>query len=102
MNKEVLEKVIEPEMIKEIGMTMGHNQNRGLILASNSNTRYMSVNTVSVYLDVSRRTIYRYINNGLIPCFKGPSGYRFDKVEIDQWMTSYRSVSNDLPEIKEY
>ena len=103
MNKEVLENIIGYEMIKEIKMTM-HNQNtdHSHSLAHNSNTRYMSVNSAATYLDVSRRTIYRWIDKGLIPYSKIPSGYRFDVEEIDRWMKPQHVPEVGLPDIKEF
>ncbi|MDB9881997.1 helix-turn-helix domain-containing protein [Bacteroidia bacterium] len=106
MNKEVLENVIESEMIKEMNIKMQHNQNMDLSLAHSSTdqsrTRYMTLKSAATYLDVSTRTIYRLIAKGWIPNSKGPLGYRIDKVEIDQWMKSYRSVLNELPEIVDF
>jgi excisionase family DNA binding protein len=81
-----------------------HNQNtdHSHNLAHNSNTRYMTLKSAATYLDVSKRTIYRLIDKGWIPNSKSPVGYRIDKEEIDQWMKSYRSVLNELPEIVEF
>ncbi len=83
---------------------MQNNQNMELNLANNSSVqpRYMSVKSVSVYLGVSRRTIYRWIDKGLIPYCTIPSGYRFDKEEIDRWMKTHHVPEAGLPEIKEF
>jgi len=83
---------------------MQNNQNMELNLANNSSVqpRYMSVKSVSVYLGVSRRTIYRWIDKGLIPYCTIPSGYRFDKEEIDRWMKTHHVPEAGLAEIKEF
>lgn len=80
---------------------MQHNQN---ILAQKSSVqpRYMSVKSAAAYLDVSSRTIYRWIENGFIPYCTIPSGYRFDKEEIDKWMKTHHVPEAGLPEIKEF
>ena len=65
-------------------------------------TRYMSVKSAAAYLDVSSRTIYRWIEKGFIPYCMIPSGYRFDKEEIDRWMKLQHVPEAGLPEIKEF
>ena len=83
---------------------MQHNQDKYLNLANKSSVqpRYMSVKSLSVYLGVSRRTIYRWIGKGFIPYCTIPSGYRFDKEEIDKWMKTHHVSEAGFPEIKEF
>ncbi|MBI2071196.1 MAG: helix-turn-helix domain-containing protein [Elusimicrobia bacterium] len=48
--------------------------------------RLLSPEKLAEYLDVSRKTIYRWAVCGIIPCVRLGKSLRFDKAEIDQWI----------------
>ena len=88
-----------------MGKMNGAMQNNQNILAKKSSVqpRYISVKSAAAYLDASSRTIYRWIEKGLIPyCITPSGGYRFDVQEIDRWMKSRQVSEAGLPDIKEF
>lgn len=46
----------------------------------------MNIRQASQYLGVSRDTLYRYINEGVIPAFKLGNRWKFRKTILDRWM----------------
>ena len=57
----------------------------------------LTVRDVSKFLNISERTVYRYIRTGSIPAYKFQDQYRFNRAEIIEWATSRRM--NVFPEI---
>lgn len=57
----------------------------------------LTVRDVSLLLNISERTVYRYIQQSAIPAYKILDQYRFNRAEILEWATSRRiSVSPDI------
>lgn len=46
----------------------------------------MNMHEASAYLGVSRDTLYRYINEDLIPAFKLGNRWKFKKTVLDRWI----------------
>ena len=46
----------------------------------------MNIRQASEYLGVSPDTLYKYVNEQLIPAFKLGNRWRFKKSKLDQWM----------------
>ena len=46
----------------------------------------MNIRQASVYLGVSRDTLYRYICNGQVPAFKLGNRWKLRKTVLDRWM----------------
>ena len=53
-------------------------------------TKYMSVKQLATYLQLSEETIYFYVRNQMIPATKLGRHWRFERDEIDAWMTARR------------
>ena len=51
-----------------------------------TNAEIMNVAALSVYLNVSRSTIYKYSQNGTIPARKDGRRWRYHREEIDGWL----------------
>src|SRR5262245_60756625 len=57
----------------------------------------LSVRDVARLLDVSEKTIYRWINQQSIPAYRVQDQYRFNRAEVLEWATSRRiHVSSDI------
>jgi PTS system nitrogen regulatory IIA component len=50
----------------------------------------LSVKDAASMLEVSEKTIYRWIKQGIIPCYKVNEQFRFNKAELLEWATSSR------------
>jgi excisionase family DNA binding protein len=53
--------------------------------------KWMTIEEVAEYLQVSRDSIYRMAQKGEMPASKFGSLWRFDKQEIDEWMKKNRN-----------
>lgn len=57
----------------------------------------LTVRDVSRFLNVSERTIYRWINQGTIPAYRILDQYRFNRAELLEWATVRRiKVSQEI------
>jgi len=57
----------------------------------------LTVRDVSTLLKVSEKTVYRWINQGLLPAYRVNEQYRFNRAELLEWATSRKmNVSADL------
>jgi DNA binding domain, excisionase family len=57
----------------------------------------LSVKDAAVILNVSEKTIYRWIKQEAIPCYRINEQYRFNRAELLEWATSRRiQVSPDI------
>ena len=52
--------------------------------------RYFNVEEIAFYLCMSKPTIYRYVEEMRIPCFKIRKILRFDIVEIEKWLKEFK------------
>lgn len=50
----------------------------------------LSVKDAARLLEVSEKTIYRWLKNGVIPVYKVHERYRFNRAELLEWATSNR------------
>jgi len=57
--------------------------------------KWMTLEEVAIYLQVSKDTIYRLIQKGEIPASKVSNLWRFKKEEIDEWMKFNRNKSSE-------
>jgi excisionase family DNA binding protein len=54
----------------------------------------MNIRQASVYLGVSRDTLYRYIYADRIPAFKLGNRWKFKKTVLDRWIEKQISLVN--------
>ena len=57
----------------------------------------LTVRDVARYFQVSEKTVYRWINQGVLPAYRMNDQYRFNRAELLEWATSRRM--NVSPEI---
>ena len=50
----------------------------------------LSVRDAAVLLNVTEKTIYRWIKQGVIPAYQINDQYRFNRAELLEWATSAR------------
>ena len=53
----------------------------------------MDIRAASVYLGISKRTLYQYIYEEKLPAFKIGNRWRFKKTVLDHWMESQSAQS---------
>lgn len=58
----------------------------GVTTSMSESREVMNIRQASQYLGVSRDTLYRYINEGVIPAFKLGNRWKFRKTILDRWM----------------
>ena len=52
------------------------------------NNSLMTIKDIAEYLQVKDRTVYSWINKGIIPHYKIESLIRFKENEINEWLSS--------------
>jgi excisionase family DNA binding protein len=60
----------------------------------------MNIRQASQYLGVSPDTLYKYVNEQIIPAFKLGNRWRFKKSKLDQWMEEQSMETGTLPKKK--
>lgn len=55
----------------------------------------MTIKELAVYLRVAEKTIYRLVTNNKLPAFKVGGSWRFQKSEIDSWITAQQAFKAD-------
>jgi excisionase family DNA binding protein len=53
----------------------------------------MDIRAASVYLGISKRTLYRYLYEEKLPAFKIGNRWKFKKTVLDRWMESQSAQS---------
>ena len=53
-------------------------------------TRWMTLRQVAEYLQLSQAKVYKLARTGHIPCSKIGQQWRFDREEVDQWVSAQR------------
>ena len=53
----------------------------------------MDIRAASVYLGVSKKTLYQYLYEEKLPAFKIGNRWRFKKTVLDHWMERQSAVS---------
>ena len=57
----------------------------------------LTVRDVAKYFQVSEKTVYRWVNQGVLPAYRMNDQYRFNRAELLEWATSRRmNVSPDI------
>jgi excisionase family DNA binding protein len=64
------------------------------ITAMHESREVMNIRQASVYLGVSRDTLYRYIYEDRIPAFKLGNRWKFKKTVLDRWIEKQISLGN--------
>ena len=59
--------------------------------------RWLTLDELVKYLKLSQSKLYRMAQNGEIPASKVGSQWRFDRHEIDRWMTNQKPDAIDAP-----
>ena len=64
----------------------------------NNDKKLYTLEEICYYLSLSKSQVRKYIYAGMIPHYKFGNRYRFDAIEIDEWMKeNYRQeINNDL------
>ena len=60
----------------------------------------LKMKDVAELLQVSEKTIYRWISGNKIPAYRINYQYRFNKEEISDWMMRNRIVSKNMPDLR--
>ena len=50
-----------------------------------NDSEFLTPEEASKYLRVNKRTIYRWVHDGRVPCRRVGKQWRFSKEELDQW-----------------
>ena len=53
----------------------------------------MTVNQVSICLNVDAKTVYRMVNRGDLPGFKVGGTWRFQREDIDLWIATKKKAA---------
>ena len=48
--------------------------------------RYLTVNDLAIYLHISPKTVYYWLEEGKLPSFKLGRLWRFDRIVIDEYL----------------
>ncbi|MFA4871331.1 MAG: helix-turn-helix domain-containing protein [Pedobacter sp.] len=56
----------------------------------------IDINTLKVYLKVSRQTISRMLQEEIIPSYRVRGQWRFDMAEIDKWLEESKGTKNGI------
>lgn len=60
----------------------------------NSTTRWLSVEQVAEYLGISKETVYRWLEKGIVPAHRVGKLWRFHSSEIDEWIKAGGAAMN--------
>ncbi|NQT21953.1 MAG: helix-turn-helix domain-containing protein [Candidatus Omnitrophica bacterium] len=50
-----------------------------------NDTEFLTPEEAAKYLRVNKRTIYRWVRDGKVPCRRAGKQWRFSKDELDRW-----------------
>ncbi|MCO6456403.1 MAG: helix-turn-helix domain-containing protein [Pirellulaceae bacterium] len=53
----------------------------------------MTLREVSEYLKIAEKTLYGYVQKGIVPGIKIGSAWRFRKSDIDHWLEDQRKLT---------
>jgi len=65
-----------------------------------NNNKYLTVPMLSEYLKISKSYIYKKIHKNSIPYHKIGKSIRFNRDEIDQWVSNGCIISSKLPKLQ--
>ena len=60
--------------------------------------KYMTIEEVAAYLQLSRETLYKYVQRGVVPAIKIGRHWRFDAAALDAFITSQTRVRPQVGE----
>ncbi len=63
-----------------------------------SSTRWLTVEQIADHLQVSKETIYRWLDKKLVPAHKIGRQWRFQSREVDSWVRSGGAAENHRTE----
>lgn len=79
-----------PRLVIDDGAVFDGTCHMGDVPAS-GNTRWLSEEEVSQYLEVEQKVIRQWATQGRIPAVREGDGWRFEKARLDQWIATERS-----------
>lgn len=59
-----------------------------------TSTRWLTVEQIAEHLQVSKETIYRWLDRKLIPAHKIGRQWRFQSFEVDEWIRTGGAAEN--------
>jgi len=62
--------------------------------------RWLTLEQIAEYLQMSTSSIYKMAQKGKIPAYKVGRQWRFNKEEIDMWVKSKRKIHNGEKKIR--
>ena len=67
----------------------------GKRMQDNFDSRWLSLEDLSVYLGIKQATVYKWIKRKGMPAHKAGKLWKFRKEEIDEWMLSGKAAKPD-------
>jgi excisionase family DNA binding protein len=64
--------------------------------------RMMTVADVARYLNMQPGTVYKLIHKGSLPAFMVAAEYRFDKEELETWISDHKFVPSAEPRAEDH
>jgi putative molybdopterin biosynthesis protein len=62
------------------------------------NTQFYTIEEVSLFLKVSKMTVYRWIKAGKLPAYQIGREYRVDSLDYARFLVSFKVSTDDQPE----
>ena len=59
-----------------------------------SNQAWLTVEQIAAHLQVSKESIYRWLEKGKIPAYRVGKQWRFLKTEVDEWVLCGEATEN--------
>ena len=63
--------------------------------------RWLTVEQIADHLQVSKETIYRWLDRGKIPAHRIGRQWRFQATEVDEWVRHGEATENHRPNLLE-
>jgi excisionase family DNA binding protein len=62
-------------------------------------TRFYTMETLPLYISLSKSTIYKMVSQKTIPHIKIGTRTLFDRQQIDKWVLNGGRIEDDLPQL---
>jgi len=62
-------------------------------------TRFYTMQTLPLYINLSRSTIYKMVSKNTIPHIKIGTRTLFDREQIDRWVLNGGRIEDELPQL---
>ncbi len=62
-------------------------------------TRFYTMQTLPLYISLSKSTIYKMVSQNTIPHIKIGTRTLFDREQIDKWVLNGGRMEDDLPQL---